>query len=223
MFALLPPDKLKQVHIAFDQAKTIKGVCTLMDVSPETVKHWLLNHPELKSYLKNVPVMDEADVMSRPALPTVVRPTSTPEASQQKTLAAIEAEKRKLKQGFESIGITGAAADEAAAFNNFGKHHFEEIRNFMSGGICKTYSDILQEVKDLRGRLKRGGMELEEEQMVRESLSVMLKLALEHYDRANDAVKIAAMVKAAKEKAKKPGFSSVMIRAEGNVSVAEKK
>jgi hypothetical protein len=204
------PEELKRIHVALDQAGTIKGAASLLGINHESLKTVIKAHPELNSYLSGATAPTESEVIGRKSLATM--------SSHDKNL---------VRSGFEAIGVTGEALKEALAFRDFGKLHFHDMRHYIGGGMAKLFADLMVEVKGVRKDIESEG-DLEREKMLREDRSRLVKHCIDVYDRVREASVSAAVIEAKKNEAKekngkgKAGFAPLAIQVKGDVHVHEK-
>ena len=214
------PEELKRIHVALDQAGTIKGAASLLGINHESLKTVIKAHPELNSYLSGATAPTESEVIGRKSLATM--------SSHDKNLVrSVRDADEQVRSGFEAIGVTGEALKEALAFRDFGKLHFHDMRHYIGGGMAKLFADLMVEVKGVRKDIESEG-DLEREKMLREDRSRLVKHCIDVYDRVREASVSAAVIEAKKNEAKekngkgKAGFAPLAIQVKGDVHVHEK-
>jgi hypothetical protein len=218
----MTPEKLKRIHIALDQTRSIKGASSLLGYSKDTIRKAVKEHPELRSYLPDFQPPTETETIARPAL---IAP------DEEELALAVKKSDEAVRRGFEAIGVTGDALTEALAFRDFGQFHFNDTRHYIGGGMAKLFADLMAEIRDCRREIADcGGIEeaLEREKMLREDRSRLVKHAIDVHDRVREAALTAAVIEAKKVEAKdgkkrrQPAFAPLAMQVNGNVTIAEK-
>lgn len=169
----------------------------------------------------------EADTLHRKDNPKTILTEETAIAK------AMDAEDASLKKGLKSIGLSGAGLKEAVALQAFHNTQFQKSYEMIGGGITKMFFDLKAEVSLINERLCDGGMDIEEENMLRSDRSRLLEQLGKTYDRSLKAAMTQAVInhrlsdKAHSGPSVKPGFSpitnNIAIKTDGDVSVIEAK
>ena len=209
----LSTDQLKRIHMALEQSEgRLSPAAALLNISRDSLKKIVGQYPELSSYLDGAKPPTDAETIARPALPPTNEETDI--------VAAVKAGDTQIQQGFDSIGITGTSLSEAVAFAQFGRQHFGTMREFISGGVCKLFSDLVGDVKKLREEIEDPAIkvDVDMQRMLREDRSRLLKLALECYDRTRQAAYDAAAIEAKRAEARNgkkkaaPAFAPLAVK-----------
>jgi len=214
------PEELKRIHVALDQAGTIKGAASLLGIPHESLKTVIKAYPELNSYLPGATAPTDGEVIGRKPLPVV--------SNHDKNLVrAMKDADEQVRSGFEAIGVTGDALKEALAFRDFGRLHFNDMRHYIGGGMAKLFADLMVEVKSVKTEIAKEG-DIEREKMLREDRSRLVKHCIDVYDRVREASVSAAVIEAKKQEAKekngkgRAAFAPLAIQVKGDVHVHEK-
>lgn len=221
----MTPEQFKRVHVALESSGTIRGAARLLDMRPDALRNLVEKHPELKSYLKDTQPPDESETLAREALPV-------PAVSDQEVNLALASHKAdmQVRRGLDAIGVQGAALEEAMAFRNFGRLHFEDMRHYIGGGVAKLFADLMADIREVRENIQNdAAIDPEEKRMLREDRRELIGLALKTYDRVREASLTAAVIEAKKREAEdrkkspkgQPGFAPLAMQVKGDVTVVQ--
>jgi hypothetical protein len=222
----LTPEQLKRVHIALEQTDgNVPAAAALIGLSREALRKIMAEYPELQSYKGDATPPSEAETIARPALPVVGKDEAD-------LALAMKKADEQVREGFDAIGVSGGALDQAMAFRQFGKFHFQDMRHFIGGGVAKLFADLMSDIKTVREEIADPAAkpDIELQKALREDRSRLVKMALDTYDRVRQAALDAAVIEAKKAEAKNggkrknaPAFAPLAMKVEGNVTVNEAK
>ncbi len=213
------PEQIKRIHVALEQAGNISGAASLLNVSADSLKKVIRDHPELRSYLPGTTAPTEQEVIGR-------KPLALVSVAESDIVKAVKDADEQVRSGFEAIGVSGDALKEAMAFRDFGRMHFNDMRHYIGGGMAKLFADLMVEVKDVRKEIE-GVHDVEREKLLREDRSRLVKHCIDVYDRVREASVSAAVIEAKKQEAKekkktgKAGFAPLAMEVKGDVHVHE--
>ena len=214
---------IADVKAALTRGGTIGGAAELIGCTEKSLAARIKKSKELTEFLKP---QTEADVLHRKD------EKLTPYVEEQAISKAIEAEDASLKKGLKSIGLSGPALKEAVALQAFHNQQFQKSYEMIGGGITKMFFELKSEVSKINERLESGGIEIEEENMLRADRSRLLDQLGRTYDRSLKAAMTQAVINHRLSENKqqgpsaKPGFApiqnNIAIKAEGGVTVESK-
>jgi hypothetical protein len=213
------PEQIKRIHVALEQAGNISGAASLLNVSAESLKKVIRDHPELRSYLPGTTAPTEQEVIGR-------KPLALVSVAESDIVKAVKDADEQVRSGFEAIGVSGDALKEAMAFRDFGRMHFNDMRHYIGGGMAKLFADLMVEVKEVRNEIA-DVHDIEREKLLREDRSRLVKHCIDVYDRVREASVSAAVIEAKKQEAKekkktgKAGFAPLAMEVKGDVHVHE--
>ena len=130
------PEQIKRIHVALEQAGNISGAASLLNVSADSLKKVIRDHPELRSYLPGTTAPTEQEVIGR-------KPLALVSVAESDIVKAVKDADEQVRSGFEAIGVSGDALKEAMAFRDFGRMHFNDMRHYIGGGMAKLFADLM--------------------------------------------------------------------------------
>lgn len=218
---------------ALAQKSTIKGAARVLGISAEAVRDFIEANPTLRAYLNNAAPPTEAELIAEPpALPALKRPGLPPPSlpgGEEEKAAALAKANAQLQSGLASIGVEGDELTEAVSMCGFAKLHFESLLHLSNGGMAKLFVSLMAEVKAVTNTINSGGdMEFEEEQMLREDRSALVKHLIDIANYNREAAVAAAKINQLKDpeagKAKKrgkPGFAALEAKTDSATGVTQ--
>jgi hypothetical protein len=217
----------REIHAAMEKAggKTAEAARALGITTEELSRH-IHHHDDLKyrwatKYKEIQPPPQAVIEMHRPQIQRL---------KGQEAAEALEIEDRKLRLNCARVGIEGKALELYLSLGAFQRDQYgSKTLDMMAGGINKQFLETLVEVSKINDRLSSDWreMDMEEEQMLREDRSRQQAHLVQLYDKAVQAMLVLAKVQAMKSekdggpKSNKPGFSPLLIRADGDIHVQE--
>lgn len=232
----LTAERLQQVHVAMEAAGKSKGTVSraakLLQISSSVLNRYIRDYPELRSYLPNAQPPTEMQVYAKEAPPA--RLNTDIEAETAEMVKKVDEQVRK---GFAAIGVEGDSLEQAMAFRDFGKFHFEGIRQFTTGGLAKLYADMMADIHRLRHDIEQaGGEDLDLQKMLREDRCNLVRLEIQIFQELRESYATSAAIEARKKmiseanNKKRPGFGplqpqapAIAMKVEGNVTVNDGK
>ena len=214
--------QLKRIHIALEQTGgQRKEAAELLGMSENQLDHWIRKHRELTSYAKDATPPSELETLGREPI------ERTPEGEIAMAVAKAE---RQVREGFAAIGVRGEALEQAIAFRNFGKFHFEDMRQYTGGSVAKLLADLMalqkKVVDDFTGTPLT---DTEIQGILRTHHDRIVGRIIEVYDRVRDSALTSAIIEAKRKEMAlqkgrgRPGFAplvpAVAMSVQGNVTV----
>lgn len=212
---------IAEVKAALTRAGNVSEAAELLGCTEVALRKRIKRSSALVKFTE--PQQAEADTLHRKDNPKTLLTEETAIAE------AMNAEDAALKKGLKSIGLSGAALKEAVALQAFHNTQFQKSYEMIGGGITKMFFDLKSEVTIINERLYEGGMDIEEENMLRSDRSRLLEQLGKTYDRSLKAAMTQAVInhrlseRAHQGPTTKPGFAPitqlVAIKTDGDVSI----
>jgi len=180
----IPFDSVKDAII---RTGSICGAAELLGATPAALSKRVKKSKQLS---KLISPLDESETLHREDKKEITKYTS-----EEAITRAMDAEDAALKKGLKSIGLKGGALKEAVALQAFHNTQFQKSYEMIGGGITKLFFDLKAEVTRISERLSEGGIELEEENMLRNDRSKLIEALGKAYDRAQKAAMTQAVIK----------------------------
>lgn len=179
---LADSERIAAVQAALSEAGSIKGASKLLGMEPVDLRRYMKNHPELRAYLPNAKAPTLSEQIAAPEAPVIAGELV---GSEEEIALAMAKADAQLRAGLTTIGLRQESIDEAAALCQFAKLQFDSMMHMVSGGNAKTYIEVLEEVRRINDTLRAGGLDFEEEQMLRQDRSALLRILLDmgHFTR----------------------------------------
>ena len=212
---------IAEVKAALTRTGNVGEAAELLGCTEKALQSRIKRSKELTKFMQ--PQKEEADTLHRKDN------LQTPLTEKQAIAEAMDAEDAALKKGLKSIGLGGPGLKEAMALQAFHNTQFQKSYEMIGGGITKMFFDLKAEVSAINERLSDGGMDIEEENMLRSDRSRLLEQLGKTYDRSLKAAMTQAVInhrlsdKGRSGPSSKPGFqpitNNIAIKTDGNVSL----
>ena len=125
-----------EVKAALTRAGSIAGAAELLGCREASLAKRIKTSPTLTKFMKP---QEEADTLHRPSGELTV-------FAEKKAIAkAMDAEDAALRNGLESIGLSGPALKEAIALQAFHNTQFQKSYEMIGGGITKMFFELKAE------------------------------------------------------------------------------
>jgi len=215
------------LHRTLDATRSIEGASVVLKCEPDLLKKYVAAYPELQAYLQKEPILPEPELRVGKLHDG---PATHSAAKVYENLAdQLHAEEEKMKHGLASLGITESEIPKLVGARNFGRLHFDSIRQIVSGGLLKTWVNLHTAVDKVDDRLNKArGMDVDSERLLRDDRSRLIGHIINLSDRVMQGALIETKINKSKTsgnaRPNRPGYSpQVTINNPSSVSVNEPK
>jgi hypothetical protein len=199
----------------------------VLKCEPDLLKKYVAAYPELQAYLQQEKILPEPEMRVGKLHDG---PGKHAAAKVYANLAdQLHAEEEKMKHGLASLGITESEIPKLVGARNFGKLHFDSIRQIVSGGLLKTWVNLHTAVDKVDDRLEQArGMDVDSERLLRDDRSRLIGHIINLSDRVMQGALIETKINKSKTngnaRPNRPGYNpQVTINNPSSVSVNEPK